>query len=232
MSGVFGGGGGGGGTTTTTNTVDTRFNPLIDYATQVAGRVNSSGFTPYTAQRYASPNAVQNAGIGLVTNRALNGDPTMNVANQTLQDTLRGGNTNPYLDAMVNKAQSNVLGNANTASIRSGSFGNSGIAEAAAKQMSDVATSMYGNAYSTDRANQMAALNLAPTYGQQAYQDAGQLMNAGQFLQNQDQQNKDFAYQQFQEQQNLPYKQMAAYAGLLGSGGNSKSETTSSGGGK
>lgn len=225
-------GGGGGQPQTTVNKVDERFNPLIDYVTQGAAKINSSGYTPYGGQRYAGTNATQQQGLDMVTNRAMNGDPTMQQANTTLQDTIKGGNTNPYLDSLVSKAQGGVMGNMAALQARSGSFGNSGIAEQGAKQMGDIASQMYGNAYNTDKASQMQGLQLAPQYGQQAYQDASQLMNAGQFQQNQDQQNKDFGYQQFTDQQNLPYKQMAAYTGVLGAGINNTATTTGGGGGK
>jgi hypothetical protein len=226
-------GGGGGGTSTTQNSIDARFSPLIDYATQAAKGVQESGYTPYTGQRYADMNGTQQAGIGMIQDRAVNGDPTMNQANSTLQQTLAGGNTNPYLDSMVSKAQSSVMGNMGALQARSGSFGNAGIAEQGARQMGDIATQMYGNAYNTDRANQMSALQLAPTYGNQAYTDASQLMKAGQTVQDQSQQNLDFNYNQFQDQQSLPYKQMAAYSGLLGSSGaTGSSTTTQSGSGK
>lgn len=225
---VYGGGGSGG--QTTTNSVDPRFDQIINYATKAAGRVENAGFTPYTDQRYAGINSTQQAGLDAITQRALGGDPTMQQANQTLQQTLKGGNTNPYLDSMVNKAQQSVLANARGADIQSGSFGNSGVAEAATKNMGDIATNMYGNAYSGDRANQMQALGMAPQYGNQAYQDANQLMNAGNFVQGQDQQNKDFAFNQFTDQQNLPYKQMAAYTGLLGSSGTTSTQSSSGGG--
>jgi hypothetical protein len=221
---------GGGGGQTTTNQVDARFSPLIDYATQTAAKVNNAGFTPYTGQRYADMNGTQQAGIGMIQDRALNGDPTMNQAQSTLQDTLKGGNTNPYLDAMVNKAQTGVMANMGALQARSGSFGNSGIAQTGAQQMGDIATQMYGNAYNTDRANQMAALQLAPTYGNQSYNDAAQLMKVGGQMQDQAQQNKDFQYNQFQEQQNTPYKQMAAYSGLLGNSGTTSTQTSSGGG--
>lgn len=226
-------GGGGGQTQTTQNSVDARFSPLIDYATQAAGGVQSAGYTPYTGDRFEGLNANQNAGINMIQNRAQNGDPTMNQANETLQSTLKGGNTNPYLDSMVNKAQQSTMGNLAGLNARSGSFGNSGIMETGAKQMGQIASDMYGQAYNTDRSNQMQALNLAPQYGQQKYTDAAQLMKAGQMQQDQSQQGRDFAYQQFQEKQNLPYKQMAAYTGLLGSSGSTgASTTTGSKGGK
>ncbi len=227
------GGGSGGGSSTTQNSVDPRFSPLIDYATQAAKGVQESGYTPYTGQRFADLNSTQNTGLDMITQRATNGSPVMDAANQTLVSTLQGGQTNPYLDSMVQKAQQSVVGNMNAQDARSGSFGNSGIAETGAKQMGDIATQMYGNAYSTDRANQMSALGMAQSYGNQSYTDAAQLMKAGQTQQDAAQQGLDFNYSQFQEQQNLPYKQMAAYSGLLGSSGaTGSSTTTQNGGGK
>jgi hypothetical protein len=59
---------------------------------------------------------------------------------------------------------------------------------------------------------------MAPGLSQAGYQDAAQLLQAGQLSQNQDQQNLDFDYQQFQEEQNLPYKQLAAMGAPFGSG--------------
>jgi hypothetical protein len=222
----IGGGSGGVGTQTTQNSVDARFSPLIDYATQAAAGVNNAGYQPYTGSRFEDLNSTQNAGIDMIRSRALSGDPTMRQAEETLQSTLKGGNTNPYLDSMVSKAQTGVMANMAGLQARSGSFGNSGIAEQGAKQMGQIATDMYGNAYSADRANQMSALNLAPQYGQQKYTDAAQLMKAGQTQQDQLQQGKDFAYQQFQEKTNLPYKNMAAYSGLLGASGSTGTTTT------
>jgi hypothetical protein len=75
---------------------------------------------------------------------------------------------------------------------------------------------------------------MAQSYGNQSYNDAAQLMKVGGQVQDQAQQNNDFAYQQSQDKQNLPYKQMAAYSGLLGSSGSTGSSTTTptGGGGK
>lgn len=241
-----GGGGSSGGTSTTTQSIPDELKPLASAYTNKAINLSNTGYTPYGQQRYADLNSTQNAGIDAITQRATNGDPTMDQATQTLQTTLAGGQTNPYLDGMVKKAQSSVVDNFNnmvkpqteSAMVRSGSFGNSGLSEtlqnqqkAAAGQMGDIATSMYGAAYDGDRSRQMQALSLAPTYGNQAYTDAGKLLEAGQIQQDQDQQNRDFGYSQFQEQQNLPYKQLSAMSGVFGSGLGGSSSTTQSGGG-
>lgn len=258
---VMGGGGGGGGESKTVQSIPDELKPLASAYSNKAISLSNQPFQAYTPDRYADLNVTQNLGIGMMQDRALNGDPTMNAGSSYLQRTLNSGpqgatvnpyaqQGNPYLDAMVNKAQGNVLANANAAAARSGSFGNSGIAEQAAKQMSDVATQMYGNAwgqqaqlaeagagrndamYQNWAGNNLNAANLGLQYGNQAYTDAGRLMGAGQVMQDQDQQNYDFNYGQFQEASNLPYRQLAAMSGVFGSGLGGTSTTTQSGGGK
>lgn len=222
---------GGGGESTTVQNIPDELKPLASAYSNKAINLSNQGFTPYGGQRYADLNPTQQLGIGMVQDRALNGSQTMNNAEGALNQTI-AGQSNPYLDAAVNKAQMNVLGNANAAGARSGSFGNSGIAEQAARQMGDVATKMYGDQYQFDQNQRMNALQLAPTYGNQAYSNAQQLMNAGQIMQDQKQQNLDFNYGQFQEATNLPYKQLAAMSGVFGSNLGGSSTTKQSGGGK
>lgn len=227
---VMGGGGGGGGTSTTVQSIPDELKPLANAFTNKAIGLSNQGFTPYTGQRYADLNTTQQLGIGMIQDRALNGR-TLNNAENALNQTIQG-QQNPYLDAMVNRAQGSVLSNANAAAARSGSFGNSGIAEMAARQMGDIATSMYGGAYENDANRRMQAIGMAPTLNQAGYQNAQGLFNAGQIMQDQKQQNLDFNYGQFQEAQNLPYKQLSAMSGVFGSGLGSTSTTTQTGGGK
>lgn len=77
--------------------------------------------------------------------------------------------------------------------------------------------------------NRMQAIGMAPTFGNAAYSDASQLLSAGGIQQQQNQNNLDFAYQQFQNRQDYPFKQLQATGGVVGS--NLGSKTTSSGGG-
>jgi hypothetical protein len=227
---VYGGGGGDSGSSTTTPSIPAELKPLANLYVQQAGQIAQTPFTPYTGQRYADLNATQNLGIGMVQDRALNGSQTMNNAESNLNQFINGGNTNPYLDAMVQKAQGSVLGNSAALARRSGSFGNSGIQEQALRQIGDVATNMYGNAYGQDQSNRLQAIGMAPTYGNAQYQDASQLLNAGNIQQQQAQNNLDFGYNQFQQGQDYPFKQLQATGGVINS--NMGSKTTSSGGGK
>lgn len=225
-------GGGDSQTSTTSQELPAELKPLVTAYANKAINLGNTGYTPYTDQRYSDLNAVQNQGLSQTIDRAVNGSQTMGNAEQALNQQIAGGNGNPYLDAQVQRAQDSVKSNFNTSAINSGSFGNSGVQEAYTKNLGDVASQMYGQAYEGDQARQMQAIGMAPTFGNQAYTDANQLMTAGQVVQDQDQQNKDFSYQQYQEQQNLPYQQLAAMSGVFGSNlGNSASTKTSGGGG-
>lgn len=223
-------GGGGATSSTTIPTIPDELKPLANLYTQQATQYAQTPFQAYTGQRFADLNPTQQAGLGMVEQRAMSGSPTMTGAEGALNQFIQGGNTNPYLDAMVNKAQQSVLGNAGVADRRSGSFGNSGVAQAAARQMGDVATNMYGQAYGQDQANRMQAIGMAPTFGNAAYQDASQLLNAGNIRQQAAQNPLDFQYQQFQQAQDYPLKQMSATGGMLGQNMGSSTTGTQPGG--
>jgi hypothetical protein len=226
------GGGGGGGESRTVQNIPDELKPLATKYAEDAIALSGRGFTPYTGDRFADLNQTQEQGLQAIQNRALGGSQTVNMAEQQLQNNIQGGQTNPYLDAMVNRAQDSVRGQFNTAAVNSGSFGNSGLQEQFAKQLGDTASNMYGQAYETDRNRQMQSIGMAQQFGNQAYTDANQLLNAGQIRQDQDQQGRDFNFQQFQEQQNLPYRNLAAMSGVFGSFPGQSSTTTQSGGGK
>lgn len=225
-----GGGGSGGGSSTTVQNIPTELKPLATEYSAKAIDLGRQGFTPYTGQRYAPLNSMQMGGVNAMADRARAGSPLVDSAQSNLMGMMQGG-SNPYLDSMVKRAQDSVTSNATTGMVGSGSFGNSGLNETYARNMGDVASQMYGNAYAQDQNNRLQAMGMAPTLANQDYQDASQLLNAGQVLQDQEQQNRDFGYEQFQEAQNLPYKQLAAQAGVFGSNLGGSSTTTQSGGG-
>ncbi|MHB1098644.1 MAG: hypothetical protein ACYCZR_03740 [Burkholderiales bacterium] len=221
--------GGGGGTTTTTQEIPIELKPLANMYVDQATNYANTPFQSYTDQRFADLNQNQNAGIGMVQDRALNGSQTFDNAESNLNQMMQGG-TNPYLDAMVTKAQGSVMSNAGTAMNRSGSFGNSGIQEQALNQMGDIANNMYGQQYQFDQGQRMQAVGMAPQFANQPYQDASQLLNAGNIQQQQVQQGLDFGYDQFQQQQDHPLKQMQATSGVINS--TKGTSSTQSGGGK
>ena len=229
---IYGGGGSSGGSSTTVQNIPEELKPLATKYASDAISLSNQGFTPYGGDRFAGLNQTQEQGLQAIQDRAIGGSQTVNMAEQQLQNNIQGGQTNPYLDAMVGRAQDSVRSQFNTGAVNSGSFGNSGLQEQFAKQLGDTASSMYGNAYETDRNRQMQSIGMAQQFGNQAYTDAGQLMNAGNFMQDQQQQNADFGFQQFQDQQNDPYKKLSAMAGVFNSAPGQSSTTTNPQGGK
>lgn len=228
---ICGGGGGDSGKSTTTTEIPAELKPLATAYTKKALDLSKQGFNPYKGQRFENLNQWQLDALNQTRDRAMQGSETVKNAESQLNNIIAGGNTNPYLDQMVSKAQDSVRSQFNTGAVNSGSFGNSGLQEQFAQNLGDVATNMYGQAYETDRNRQMQGIGMAQQFGNQAYQDAAQLMNAGQTVQDQFQQARDFNYQQFQERADHPYKQLAAMAGVFGSGLGQTSTTKSSGGG-
>lgn len=235
--------GGGGGSSSTERLIPDELKGAATTYSQLVTQLGQTPFQAYTGQGVAPLNQYQNQALGMIQDRAANGSPLLDTANQTLTGLL-GDNTNPYLDQQVANAQKSVTNAYNnvqrpqqtSAMVNSGSFGNSGLqqqqnfADSQLQQnLGDIATSMYGNAYNTNQANKLAALGMAQGYGNQAYTDAGQLLNAGNTAYNQAQDQADFQYQQYQNQQDYPLKQISAIGGGLNNMSGSK--TTQSGGG-
>lgn len=222
--------GGGGGTSTTTQEIPAELKPLATQYTQKAIELSNNPYQMYGGQRFAGIDPLQSQAVNQIAQRATGGSQLMDSANQNLMQMMQGG-SNPYLDSMVQRAQDSVKSNMTGAMIGSGSYGNSGINEAMGKALGDTAGQMYGSAYESDAGRRMQAMGMAPQFANQAYTDASQLMNAGQFMQDQSQQGYDFGYQQWQDAQNDPYKKLAAMSGVFGSNLGGSSTTTQSGGG-
>jgi hypothetical protein len=194
----------------------------------------------YQGQRTADLNGTQQQGIQMIANRAANGDANMKVGSQNLQDTLNGtylNGGNPYLQAQIDQASRGVTKNFQDATkatdatfARNGAFGgsawnqqNANNSQALATGLGDIANNMQYANYNDERSRQLAAQNTALQYGNQAYTDANNLINAGGVQygvtnqQLQDQMNK------FNEQAQSPYKQLDVLAntlsGAIGNGG-------------
>lgn len=239
------GGGGGNQESTTVPTIPTEFKPLANLYVKQAIDIANTPFQTYGGQRYQDLTQNQLAGIDMVRARALGGSQTMDNAESSLNQLIQGGQDNPYLDSMVGRAQRSVVDQFNNmvkpqteaAMVGSGSFGNSGYQQlmqnqqkAAAQQMGDIASQMYGQAYEGDQGRRMQAIGLAPTFGNARYQDAGQLLSAGGVEQQQGQNNLDFLYQQQQDAMNYPFKQLQATGGVMSGNMGSTTQTTGGGG--
>lgn len=223
--------GGGDSTTTNTQELPAELRPLATAYTDKAINLSQQDYNPYQGQRYADLNAVQNQSLGMTVDRALQGSQTVDNAEGQLNQMI-SGTSNPYLDAMYGRAADQVTSSVNGNFAQAGRYGSGAHTASLTEGLGNMATDLYGGAYEADRGRQMQAIGMAPEFAQQDYADAGQMMNAGQILQDQQQQNLDYGYEQYQEQENLPYKQLAALGGVFGSNLGGQSTTQAGGGGK
>ena len=258
---------GGGGSSTTTQNVPDELKPLATAYSNKAMALGNQGYQGYGGQQVSGLNNLQTGGATAIAMRAYNGDPLMNQAKTTMQNSLASGNaatknaysgSNPYLQQNIDAALGDITRNYNdaiapgltTQMVNSGSFGNSGAQATTQNSMNDLTKNLGNTAAGmrmqdytaqqqlaesyANRNDQMKSqyLNLAPTYGNQAYTDGDQLMQAGQMFDDKDQQNLDARYQSYLDEQNLPYKQLAAMSGVFGSGLGNTASTKQSGGGK
>lgn len=255
------GGGGGGGTSITTQELPPELRPLATAYTSKAIGLSGQPYTPYSGQRYSGLNPTQNLGLSMQENRAMSGSPLTKSASNYATSMI-GGNektavgvnpylgANPYLEGAINRSMNDVQGRV-TSQFGGSNYGTTANQDVLSRSLGDTSSAMrmqdYGwqqqlaesginrnlQAAQQDTSNRMAAAQYAPTLANQDYYDINQLMNAGQIRQDQDQQGKDFAYQQFIEERDKPYKDLASMAGVFGTnlGGTSKTESTQSGGG-
>ena len=193
----------------------------VPYAQNFLGRsqqVADIPYTPYKGQTVAQLNPYQTGAFDAIAQRAYQGSPVNDAAAGELTKTLSGGylNSNPHLDATVNRAQGDVMRGFAPIEARSGSFGNSGVTEAIGRSLGDVSSQIRGQDYAYERNRMVGSIGLAPQIANQDYVDANQLLSAGQGLQTQNQLNLDDTYRRFREAQDHPKEQLGTLGKALG----------------
>ncbi len=222
-----------GGSDTVVNSVPDWVRPYAEQFMQRSQQTADIPYTPYGGQTVAQLNPYQQTGLQATANRAMQGSPVTDAASGELQKTLSGDylNANPYMSSMVDQAQGDVLRNyelqtkpaLESAMVRSGSFGNSGLQQMQgesqrqlANELGRVSTNLRGTDYANERGRMQGAVGMAPAIANQDYVDASQLMGAGERLQGQEQANLSDQYSRFQEARNYPQQQLATAGRGLG----------------
>jgi hypothetical protein len=169
--------------------------------------------TPYGGNRVAQFNPLQEQGLALTQERALQGSPVNQAMQGHVQDVLGGQylNANPYLDATYDKALRGMMPGINATFGGAGRTGSEAHASTLGTGMADLATNIYGQNYQAERGRQDAMTGMAPAAAGQDYVDYAALMGAGNQIQNQAQNilGADQAY--WQEQQRQPYDALNQY---------------------
>jgi hypothetical protein len=206
--------------TTTTSTMVPQW--MQDYMSTAAARGLNIADMPFTAydptQRIAALNPTQNAAINMIQQRATTGSPLMRQAQGELGKTIGGGylQGNPYLEAMIGRTNDDVQARMGQLGYGSGSFGNTGVQQTAARTLADSSNALRYQNYGDERGRQMAAIGAAPGMAQSDYWDAQQMLGAGQLQYGQEQAVRDANYQEFSQGREWPFKTQQAFVGSLG----------------
>jgi hypothetical protein len=163
--------------------------------------------------------------LGLQEQRALNGSPVTQAAQQYVTGSLNGSQMgqNPYLDATFNRAALATQNQLSSEFARSGR--NVGAAEPLrSQQLNDLATGIYGGAYENDRNRQQQTLGYAIPLAEQDYRDISALRGVGGEVEAQTGQIIDDAQRRFDYEQNAPGMALDQYLSRIS--GNQGSTTT------
>ena len=246
----YGGGGGGGQSQTTTSGIDPSMRPYVEKGLSEAQKL----YETYTPKYFAGPTFV---GPSSQTESALqmaeaNVGATTPVISQLLgqQRNVLGGQylgPNPYLEAAlkpaqdlaakqyfdaINQTRSNLAGSGRLGSgaqVKLEGLATENLANALANQ---AGTAAYQN-YATERGIQENTARYIPQLLQSTYAPSSQLLNIGQAREDYSQRALQSDIDRFNFEQNLPYQRLAQFTSTVaGQPLTTRSETTSSGGGK
>ena len=252
----YGGGGSGGGGSSTTKTsseLDPTVRPYVEYGLGEAKNLyQQAGPSYYPGQTYIGPSAQTSASLQAAQNRALQGSPLQQAAQQQQLGTVGGqylSAGNPYFTQALagptqqatqayNDAIKAAQGTASMAG-RYGSGVSADIQNRAANTLATTLANKYGDLayqnYAGERALQQQSAFNAPQMAAADYADIQQLANVGKTAEGYQQTALQSAIDRYNYEQNLPYQKLSAYLGAAyGSpqGQVSTSQQQSSGGGK
>lgn len=194
--------------------------------------LSNTPYQTYQGQRIADMTGDQTAGLNQVRGRALNGSPEEAAARQNYTDTMSGKyltpDSNPYLKGMVNTAMNDVQGRINS-QFGGNNYGTTAHQETLQRGLSDAATNAYGQAYTTERNNQLKDASLSNQYGNIDYNNAQQLIGVGDIQRQESQDKLNNQYSDWLAQQNQPYRQIDVLANSLGAAVNGQGSVQAAG---
>lgn len=249
----MGSGKGGGGTQTVQQNADpwSKQQPYLESLFSRADSLYSQGsMAPayYPGNTVAGRDPWTNQALEMQAKRAMEGSAAVRAGQDHITKTLSGqyldnnpftGDSNPYLDAMVQRATGQALNSVNGNFATAGRYGSGVHAAAAGDAAGNIATQMYGEAYDQDRNraltawtserdNQIKAMMAAPTLAQADYLDYAMLAEAGTARENHAQELINAAMDRYNYEAGRPLTALQNYGALVqGNYGMSGNSTTS-----
>jgi hypothetical protein len=235
---------------TTTSGIDPSMKPYVEKGLSEAQRLYET-YTPkyYEGQTYVSPSAQTESALTMAEQQARAGSPLINQAIAQQQGAVSGQylGANPYLQAALRPGQEaatqayqQAIGSTRSNAAQAGRYGSGAQTQLESLSQQNLANALANQAgqaayqnYAAERGLQEQAARYAPTMAQAAYQPINQLLQTGQARENYAQQALQAELDRFNFQQNLPYQRLAQFTSTVaGQPLTTRSETTSSGGGK
>jgi hypothetical protein len=220
----YGGGGKGGGETQTSTSNNEPWSGVQPYITDYLKKAQTQSNTPFTfnsGDQIAPFSPEQQYGLGMTTQRAINGSPVMNAAQGNAYNTLQGNfmspDSNPWLKQNVDTAMGDVQGRINS-QFNNNNFGGSAHQENLTRDLGKVSGQMYGANYEQERARQMQTMGMAPQMAESDYRDAQALLGVGDARQQLSQSYLDQANGLFNQNKDYPQQQLDAYGRAVGVG--------------
>lgn len=224
----------GGGSQKTTQTT-TPWAGVQPYITNYLSRAQTESNTPFqynSGDQIAPFSPEQQYGLSAQTQRAIQGSPVAQAAQNNIQNTLQGNylspDSNPWLKANVSQALDDVTGRVNS-QFGNANFGGSANQELLSRSLGSTAAGMYGQNYASERGNQLQAASMAPTLANIDYQDLAALQGVGAQRQGLAQQYLDQANNLYGQYTGYPQQQLDEFGRAvgLGMGGGSTTVGTS-----
>ena len=218
--------------------------------------MGGAAYTPFGQSTTAQANPWQTSAWERTYNRGMQGAPEVSAGRGQLINTINGGGfqanpylqgENPYLQQTIDQSLGDITRNYNqtvrpamgTAQARSGSFGNSGLAETQANQERNLASELgrastnlrfgdYQNRsqlYDNERSRQAGAMMGAPAFANSDYTDLQAMQQAGNSMQGQQQNELTGNLNQYLDAREWPFRTLSAQAQAMGMGGGQASAT-------
>lgn len=206
-------------TTTISKTEPPAFvQPWSESLMQRGAALSETPYQAYTGQKLADISPETMYGLEATANRAIQGSPLMTAtqANQlaTVQGDYMSPESNPYLQANVQRAMGDVQSRINS-QFGGTNFGTTAHQETLARALGDQANQLYGANYANERTNQMRAAMFAPQLAQADYADASALLGVGDAYRALQQEQLNQALADWTEMQQDPYKKLDTLASTI-----------------
>lgn len=214
---------GGGGSPSTTTTISKSeppafVQPWSESLMQRGAALSQTPYQPFSGQKLADIAPETLYGLEATANRAVQGSPLMTATQQNQLATVQGDfmspDSNPYLQANVQRALGDVQSRVNS-QFGGTNFGTTAHQETLARALGDQANQMYGANYANERTNQMRSAMFAPQLAQADYADASALLGVGDAYRALQQEQLNQSLADWTELQQDPYKKLDTLASTI-----------------